>query len=89
MRERPVLPSASIARTVLSQSVNRSMHRPAHRVTAWQKRDWSSVLKLAHMKPRLGVREVRIHCVHCQIDIAKRVMGVRIVPSNVTPVRQS
>jgi hypothetical protein len=39
MRERLVLPSARIARTVLPQSVNRSMHWPAHRVTAWQKRD--------------------------------------------------
>jgi hypothetical protein len=88
MRERPVLPSASIARTVLPQAVNRSMHRPAHRVTAWQKRDWNRVLKLAHMKPRLGVREVCILCIHCQIDIAHRVKGVRTLLSNVTPVRQ-
>jgi len=78
MRERPVLPSARIAPTVLPQSVNRSMHRPAHRVTAWQKRDWGRVLKLAHKKSRLGVREVCIHCVHCQrqtLHTVSRVWG--------------
>jgi hypothetical protein len=45
---------------------NRSMHRPAHRVTAWQKRDWGRIPKLAHMEPRLGAREVCLHCLHCQ-----------------------
>jgi hypothetical protein len=48
----------------------------------------SLFLKLAHMKPGLIVREVCIHCLHCQRQTLHSVKGVRTVVSNVTPVRQ-